>query len=698
MQFNPIETFLLEAEDLLTGIEEAALQLSGDSPSQESVHRLFRAFHTLKGSGGMCGLDGVAGFTHHVETLLDRVRSGEVPVSPELIAIVLASRDHIKAMLAAEQGLETVAAGTGEALIARIARLLEEAGGSPETPAGSRDGGAPSGTAPAPAPGSAPGDAAARTWTIRFRPDPGLLASGGNPVILLRDLRELGDCEVEAHSDDVPPLGAIQPDACYFWWTIKLRTSADENAIKDVFIFVEDGATLEIEPDGPADAPVAAPAAAVASIEVPAATVAAPGTGMAAPAAGIAALPATAAEGNKHRPPPVASTVRVPSARLDRLVNLVGELVMNQSRLSQVVSQGAAPELVNPVQELERLIAELRDDVLEIRMLPIGTIFGRFRRLVHDLALELGKDVDLITEGAETELDKSILDQLGEPLVHLIRNSLDHGIEPAADRVARNKPPRGTIRLAAVHTGSDVVVSIEDDGRGIDRAAVRAKAVEKHLIAADAVLSDKEMLNLILLPGFSTAREVTSVSGRGVGMDVVKRQIDLLRGHLRISSVEGKGSRLALTLPLTLAIIEGLLVRVGGDGLIIPMAAVTENVELERAQRERNNGRNVVTVRGELVPYIDLRRVFSIPGTAPALEKIVIVRHDDQRVGLVVDQVVGAHQTVIQSLGRSFRKIEVVSGATVMGDGRVALILDIAAVVRCAGRETLETHLAASAA
>ncbi len=360
---------------------------------------------------------------------------------------------------------------------------------------------------------------------------------------------------------------------------------------------------------------------------------------------------------------------------------------MNQSRLAQAASQSGAAEFVNPVQELERLVAELRDNVLGIRMLPIGTLFGRFRRLVHDLSADLGKRADLVTEGAETELDKSILDQLGEPLVHCLRNCLDHGIEQPEERLAKGKAPQATVRLSAIHTGSDVVVRIEDDGRGIDRAAVRAKAVEKQLISADASLTDKEIFNLILLPGFSTAKEVTSVSGRGVGMDAVRRQIDALRGSLSFESEEGKGTRVSITLPLTLAIIDGLLVQIGIDQYILPMAAVTENVELLRSQRARNNGRNVIAVRGELVPYIDLRNAFQVAGEAPAIEKVVIVRHEEHRVGLVVDRVLGTHQTVIQSLGKFFRNTKVVSGATIMGNGCVALIMEIGSLVRHADRD-----------
>jgi two-component system chemotaxis sensor kinase CheA len=474
----------------------------------------------------------------------------------------------------------------------------------------------------------------------------------------------------------VPALDAIQPELCYLRWTIALHGACDRNAIRDVFIFVEDDSTIEIEPletaprqEDPGEMHSA---------------------GVAESGAGVESM---SSPGSPSSPPKTLareSTVRVPSDRLDRLVDLVGELVMNQSRLAQAASQSGSGEFANPVQELERLVAELRDNVLGIRMLPIGTLFSRFRRLVHDLSVELGKEADLIAEGAETELDKSILDQLGDPLVHCLRNCLDHGIEPPEERLAKGKPRRATIRLSAVHTGSNVVISIRDDGRGIDRTAVRAKAVQKQLIAPDAILTNQDIVNLVTTPGFSTATQVTSVSGRGVGLDAVKRQIDALRGTLSLTSEEGRGTCCSITLPLTLAIIEGLLVQVGGDQFIVPMAAVTENVELLRAQKARNNGRNVIAVRGELIPYIDLRQTFRSGGEAPPIEKVVITQYDDQRVGLVVDRVLGTHQTVIQSLGKFFRNINVVSGATIMGDGRVALIMDIAAVVRHADRECRE--------
>ena len=678
MAYDPVTTYRQEAEELIAGIEQSALSL-GEAGGAEEINQLFRAFHTIKGSGAMFGFDDIASFTHHVESMLDKVRSGALAASPKLVELVLKAVDHIRELLAGSTG-DGSSPAPNESLIAAIEEFangeLSPADGVPEGVATSAD--------RVPEEAATPADAAPaeeRSWRIQFRPNPALFSSGGNPIALLRELRNLGPCEVTAHTEALPDLDVMTPDRCYLWWTLTLRTGATENDIRDVFIFVEDESQLEIQrvsgeaprsepgagsmPNFPPTAPVGPAAVAVHCVSEPRPR-------------GVESGPKRVAEGAKE------STVRVPSERLDRLVNLVGELVMNHSRLAQAALRHDAPELSHPIQELERLVAELRDDVLGIRMLPIGTLFGRFTRLVHDLSAQLGKEADLVTAGAETELDKSILDQLGEPLVHCLRNCLDHAAEPPEERIAKGKPRRAAIRLSAAHVGSHVVIRVEDDGRGIDREAVRAKAIEKQLIAHDAVLADKEIANLILLPGFSTARAVTGVSGRGVGMDAIKRQIDVLRGTLSVESEPGKGTRISMALPLTLAIIDGLMVEIGADRFILPMADVSENVELTAAERSLRNGRNVVAVRGELIPYVDLRSTFGSTGDRPGNEKIVIVRHEGDRVGLVVDRVLGTHQTVIQSLGRFFKDIHVISGATVMGDGRVALIMDIAAVVRLA--------------
>jgi two-component system, chemotaxis family, sensor kinase CheA len=659
------ESFLLESEDLLAEIEECALALSQGDPSGDIIGRLFRAFHTIKGTGAMCGLDQVAEFTHHIETLLDDIREHRVGLQPDLAELILASVDQIKSLLsAAEQSESSQNQAADQDLVNRI-RKATASQIKADAAAGELQ----------PKAQVLQATASMRDWKIQFRPDPGMFACGGNPMVLFRELSALGEINVQAHTDAVPALDALQPTVCYLSWTIQLRTISDENEIRDVFLFVEDGAELSIEQ---ASALQSADRQAVSAQSL-------------AHVSSIAESARNASQRKQPQPGSAANTgaasaresvVRVPASRLDRLVNLVGELVMNQSRLAQATNTAGISELVNPVQEMDRLVAELRDDVLGIRMLPIGTIFGRFQRLVHDLSKELGKQIALVTEGAETELDKSILDQLSEPLIHLIRNSVDHGIEAVEERASKGKPITGTIRLSAFHRGSDVVIRIEDDGQGIDCAAVREKAIDRNLISADAHLSEKELFNLILLPGFSTAKQVTNISGRGVGMDVVRKQIDALHGSLSIASEQAKGTTLSISLPLTLAIIDGLIVDLGGDQFIIPMAAVTENVELGRVQRTRQNGRNVIPVRGELVPYIDLRAAFRVEGNSPQIEKVVIVRHGEDRVGLVVDRVLGTHQTVLQSLGRFFRKINVVSGSTILGDGRVALILDIAAIVQ----------------
>lgn len=665
-----VDTFLQECEDLLPEIEECALALNGEGNSKEIVGRLFRAFHTIKGSGAMVGLDHVAGFTHHVETLLDGIRENKIAVSPRVVELVLAAADEIKRLIVIEPGSAPPPSQAREDLIAQLEQVSLTSSSLPQSADSSES---------AKLEKQRPGQK--RPWKVVFSPNPDLFQCGGNPYKLFLELATLGSIDVVALTREIPPLEQLNPTTCYLEWTVTLLTAVNGDAIRDVFVFVEDGAQLSITP---IEETGGSQVAAMDLVATP------PLLGQSKDAA-----PAPIGMVNEDIVPTVKvaakaqskeSVVRVPSGRLDRLINLVGELVMNQSRLLQAASLVGTPELLNPVQEMERLVAELRDDVLSIRMLPIGTIFGRFRRLVHDLSAELGKEIDLVTEGADTELDKSILDQLSEPLVHLLRNSIDHGIELGDKRVEVGKPRRGTIRISAEHAGSHVVISIEDDGKGIDRKAVRAKAIEKKLITPDAVLGDGELLNLILQPGFSTAQKLTSVSGRGVGMDVVKKQIDSLRGSLKLASEHGRGSKVALFLPLTLAIIEGLIVEIGADQFIIPMAAITENVELDQADRSQKNGRNVVVVRGELVPYIDLRAAFQIEGAPPPIEKVVIVRYGEDRVGLVVDRVLGTHQTVLQSLGQFFRQIDVVSGATIMGDGRVALILDIASVVRGTGR------------
>ena len=390
--------------------------------------------------------------------------------------------------------------------------------------------------------------------------------------------------------------------------------------------------------------------------------------------------------GAQHGPvsqaPEAEASIRVATEKLDDLVALVGELVTVQARLSQTALSQGIPQFLAVAEELERLTGSLRDRTMSIRMLPIGSTFSRFKRLVRDLSHELGKEVVLMTDGAETELDKTVIERLGEPLVHLVRNSIDHGIERPDARESAGKPRGGTISLSAVHSGAFVEIKISDDGAGMDRDAIRARAEERGLIAYGEELSDSEIERLVFTAGFSTAKEVTNVSGRGVGLDIVKRTIDGLRGTIEINSRKGAGTAIMLKLPLTLAIIDGFLTRIGMEYFIFPLSLVEECVELTREASKATHGRHLAHVRGQLVPYIRLREHFMVSGTPPAFEQIVITNVEGRRVGMVVDTVVGEHQTVIKSLGRFYRQVDGISGATILGSGTVALILDIPRLLR----------------
>ena len=697
---NFAATFLQEAEELLRQVESAALELETEPGNLDLVNRLFRAFHTIKGSGAMFGFNAVVSFTHHVETALDHVREGRVPATPTLVSLVLAAKDHIQSLLERDNPEAAAPDAAGDELAARFEALYRSpsrAAGA--TPVSARE-------EPAPAGGAAEA-AEADVYRIFFELSPSALTIGVDPACILRELKDLGPCTFHAGSENPPPASELGPGSS-LRWELTLATDKPLAAIRDAFIFVEDLAEIRIDRSEAAPANPAQSAAGTeprstarvpAELEAAAPALVAPGSAPQ-PAHAVAAQPERAAAPDvaprsvkaaaaPDGPPASAkrsgtqqSTVRVPSERLDQLVNLVGELVINQSRLTQAFAAGGTSDTAGAVEAMDRLIAELRDSVLGIRMMPIGSTFSRFQRLVRDLSAELGKEVDFVTEGAETELDKTVIDQLGDPLVHLIRNSMDHGLELPAERVQKGKPARGRLVLSASHEGASVVITIRDDGRGLTSAALRAKAEAKGLISPDAHLSEQETFDLVFLPGLSTARAVTNLSGRGVGLDVVKRTIDDLRGSIRLSSVPGQGITTRLTLPLTLAIVDGLLVEVDGDRFIIPMAAVLENVELTRAERNSKNGRNLVNVRGELVPYVRLRELFDTRTPEPPFEKIVIVTINGQRLGLVVDHVLGSHQTVIQSLGPFYRNVELFSGTTIMGDGRVAIIVDLAGVVR----------------
>ncbi|MFL9823398.1 chemotaxis protein CheA [Rhodoplanes sp. SY1] len=691
------DTFRQEAQELLEQLEHTLLDLEHRPGDADLIDAAFRALHTLKGSGAMFGFDRLAAFTHHVETAFDRVRKGEVAATAELIALTLHAKDQMRRLIEAPVEADEAASDT----ILRGLHLILASG--PTTSAARA-----AATGVAPPAGAVPVAAGAeQIFRVTFRLPKGAMATGTNPLLLIEDLHSLGTATVMARIGEVPALDEIDPLDCHVGWEVLLTTAKPRDAIEEVFMFLLDDMELSIEtvasdaaafvPQGtstdvpvlsdppagwsaldrrsdagePRSEPLAGPRAdsrAASSTE----TAAPAAAGQAASGNGAGAAPA-----GRHG----AGSIRVPAERLDELMDRVGELVIAQSRLKQIAAASHDPQVKSVTEEIERLARELQDTTMGVRMMPIGSLFGRFRRLVHDLSRDLGKDIELITSGEETELDKTVIERLADPLVHLIRNAADHGLEPRDGRAAAGKPATGRVSLTARHAGAAVLISVGDDGRGLDRDRIQARAEENGLIAPGTRLADEELFKIIFAPGFSTAREVTNLSGRGVGMDVVKRTIDDLRGSIDVKSTPGLGSEVTLRLPLTLAIIDGLLVRVGKGRYVIPLGAVEECVELTPEEDLRAKGRCFLNIRGDLVPYIRLREQFASRLPPDPYQKVVIVSAAGFRVGLVVDQVIGDHQTVIKSLSRLHAGIGVFSGATILGDGSVALILDVPQLV-----------------
>lgn len=647
------QIFREEAYEILGRLESTLIDLEVHPNDQETIGRVFRDLHTIKGSGAMAGFAEVAAFTHEVETVFDRVRNRDLAVTRELVSLALAARDQIKAMI---DGAPLDEAQAGR-VIAALHDLASAQGGAP--------GGVEFEEPALPA-------AKSLTYRIRFRPAADIFLRGLNPLFLLGELRRLGKCLVRAHVEAVPTLEELDPESCYLSWEALLTTDKGEDAIKDVFVFVEGDSELSIglvddDPSGPAVERGAFQAEGTAAIWA-----ATP------PKAGRRPEPQSS-----PRPPAARNTdaafasIRVRSEKLDTLVDLIGELVTVQARLSQTVRAQNDPEFFSIAEELERLTWDLRDQVLNIRMVPIGTSFNTFDRLVRDLSAELGKEVVLRTSGGATELDKTVIDRLHDPLVHLIRNCIDHGIEAPEAREAAGKSSTGAVSLSASHSGAHVVLVVKDDGAGLDLEALRRRALAMGLHGDEVDFNERDLCRLIFIPGVSTAEELTSVSGRGVGMDVVKGAIDALRGTIEVASRPSAGTTFTIRLPLTLAIIDGLLVKVGLDKFILPLAAVEECMELKNDPFGVPSRRSLIKVRDEIVPYVRLRERFDLQGIAPEIEQIVIAHLDGRRVGFVVDHVIGEHQTVIKSLSRIYREVKGVSGATVLGDGTLALILDI---------------------
>ena len=697
-------TFFLECEELLADLEAGLLALETGEGDAETINAVFRAVHSVKGGAGAFGLEALVRFAHVFETTLDAMRSGRIAAGPQDIKVMLRAADVLSDLVSAAKTADVAAE-------ARIAVRAEELAAQLST-IESGEGGA----SPAPVPVATPvADfddmdgldftpvqfafdqpeeelPVERSWIIRFRPTRALYEKANDCLPLLRELARLGECTAELDESGLPPLEAMEAEEAYLAWTITLTTVADRSAIEEVFEFVDGDCDLSIDPADAGEAEAGAAEVDVMAL-IRAASEAAPeieALAASAPTVAEAILPSVAAPTTAEAATAaVASpTIRVDLERVDRLINLVGELVINQAMLAQrVTEEGLARSSTVAVglEELEQLTREIQDSVMAIRAQPVKSVFQRMPRLVREVASMTGKQARLVTEGEATEVDKTVIERLTDPITHMIRNAIDHGLEDPAQRVAAGKPPQGTVKLSAQHRSGRIVIEVSDDGKGINRARVRDIAVNKGLIDPAALLSDEEVDNLIFMPGFSTAEVISDVSGRGVGMDVVKRSIQALGGRISIVSRPGEGSTFTLSLPLTLAVLDGMVVSSGDQTLVAPLTSVIETLQ-PKPEQVRNLGASglVLAVRDSFVPLIDVAEALGFRSRmADATSGVALLVESGVggKAALLVDDIQGQRQVVIKSLEANYQQVEGVAAATILGDGRVALILDIESVI-----------------
>jgi len=671
-QFHQV--FFEESFEGLEIMESSLLDLEIGQPDSEAINTIFRAAHSIKGGSGTFGFSAIGEFTHVLETLLDEMRNGTRDVTREAVDVLLLAVDSLREMLsAARDGADFDANAVAE-VHAKLERQLALGGDQ-----------APAATAPAAPTESAAQPAGAGDWIIAFAPHPNLFATGNDPVRILRELRALGRSEIEADLSQLPDYAEFDPETSYARWTVTLDGSVEERAIREVFEWVEDDADISLTRG--------ADAAAATATQSGADDTAAPVVA-AAPDADERRTGEDRRTGDERRSTDrraggntaAASSIRVDIGKVDSLINLVGELVITQSMLGQLDDPQTVDfeKLREGLAQLERNTRELQESVMRIRMLPISFSFNRFPRLVRDLSTKLGKEVELKIVGEQTELDKTVLEKIADPLVHLVRNALDHGIEKPDIRAEAGKPLCGTLTLAARHEGGNIVIEISDDGAGLDAEKLLAKARERGLVGADEVLPEERIHELIFHPGFSTAKELSDVSGRGVGMDVVKRNIKELGGVIELHSTFGAGSTIRIRLPLTLAILDGQLVRVGDQTYIVPLVSIVESLQIDPERVKSVVGAaELYRLRGEYIPIVRLYEVFNIEPQSSALEDglIVVVEGEGQRAGILIDELLGQQQVVIKSLETNYRKVDGISGATILGDGTVAMIMDAGGLI-----------------
>ncbi|MFN4164959.1 MAG: chemotaxis protein CheA [Ferrovibrio sp.] len=718
------QTFFAECEELLGDLEGHLMALQAGEGDVNTLNAVFRAIHSIKGGAGAFGFDRLVNFAHIFETVLDLMRDGRLEPTPDSVLLVLHCADILSDLVkAAQNGTELpaehenegrkslidLAASVGvnadphaadDELAALDAQL---AAGGPDAFA---EAAAPAAEAPAEQATAAaePAKAPLLKYLVKFTPRDALYQRANEPLILIRELKELGGFLAKADAEAVPALDQIQPEGAYIKWEFEIETDKGEQAIRDVFEFVIDDCQLEVTclnpPAAAAEKPAeaapkpeavaAAPKPAAPAAPKPEAKPAGDGAAATKPAA-AAAKPEGAAGGETK----AVRSIRVDLDRVDKLVNMVGELVITHAMIAQQTEHLHAdqhPELANGLAELSHHIRDLQESVMAMRAQPVKSVFARLPRLVRELAMMTNKKIRLDMSGENTEIDKTVIEQLGDPLTHMIRNSCDHGIESPDDRVAVGKSPEGVIHVSADQRGGRIVIEITDDGRGINRDKVMKKAIEKKLVAPDAVLSNEEIDNLIFLPGFSTADTVSNISGRGVGMDVVRQNIQSLGGRVHIQSRPGQGSSFILTLPLTLAVLDGMVLKVGIQSYILPLANIVESLRPEPDQiNVVANQSELLRIRGEYVPLVYLHRIFKVPGGIddPTKALVIIVElEDSSKMGLVVDEIIGQQQVVIKSLEENFDPIRGVGAATILGNGRVSLILDVAGIKHIAENES----------
>jgi two-component system chemotaxis sensor kinase CheA len=645
---DALPTFVAESQELLREMEASLLECSRGGATPEAINLIFRSAHTIKGSSGLFGLQPIVSFVHVLETALDQVRLGRLELSPEFVTLLLRSKDHTEALVAHYGGavdapVNAALEAQGAALLQAVQKLTGVGAAAP---------------AAAPVTATAAGPEGTRLWQLCVKFGPDVLRGGMDPIGFIRYLENLGEItRLEVVETELPALADLDAESCYLGFDLALRSSADRATLEAVFEFVREDCTLTL-------------------------TAEAAESGAPSPAAGAPA-PARAA-----RPPgdtaAASRFLRVDAGKLDDLITRVGELIIAAAGATVLARRAKSDDLTESMSSVTTLVEQVREYALQLRMVKIGGTFARFERVVHDVAGELGKEIRLVIRGEDTELDKTVVERIGDPLTHLVRNAIDHGIEPPETRTARGKPAAGTLTLNAYHDSGSIVIECSDDGGGLKRERILAKALERGLITAGQELTEEEIFGLIFEPGFSTADNVTNLSGRGVGMDVVKRNIVALRGSVRISSAEGKGTTVTVRLPLTLAIINGFHVAVGRSSFILPLDTIEECVEFFPEP-----GRDIINLRGQVLPFVRLRELLDIRGPAKQRQSVVVVQHAGARVGLVVEELLGELQTVIKPLGKAFRRSDCISGSSVLGSGEVALILDVPAVVR---RAALRAH------